>query len=216
MSSGFESTGTRSFPKGGRMPGFVWWSAGVQTHPWGCLDRHDACSTRARQAYVSCVVRKASINDRILDTDLVTMFDEAFKKQPSNEDLGIQTFFANVRTSNWKSAHQVCQSVKVNITFWVGCLKIATRMYKQFQEDRYLSWSIISAVLQVCFPLIYVYLLNGLLGERHHHTRINASHPLKAGPQIDYVVSNPKFHTSRTFPSSSVHSSWFRGMGRSK
>jgi len=38
---------------------------------------------------------------------MVTMFDEAFKKQPQNEDLGCQTFFANVRAGNWKSAHQV-------------------------------------------------------------------------------------------------------------
>lgn len=31
-----------------------------------------------------------------------------------------------------------------------GVYKIATRMYKQFQEERYLYWSVISAVLQVC------------------------------------------------------------------
>ncbi|KAF9535277.1 actin cytoskeleton organization protein [Crepidotus variabilis] len=67
--------------------------------------------------------------------DLVTMFEEAFKKQPSNEDLGIQTFLANVRAGNWKSAHLT-----------------ATRMYKQFQEERYLYWSIISAVLQARDP----------------------------------------------------------------
>ncbi|KAH9484364.1 N-alpha-acetyltransferase 25, NatB auxiliary subunit [Psilocybe cubensis] len=63
--------------------------------------------------------------------DLVTMFEDAFKKQPTNEELGQQTFFANVRANHWKSAHQ-----------------IATRMYKQFQEERYLYWSVISAVLQ--------------------------------------------------------------------
>ncbi len=40
------------------------------------------------------------------DNDLVMMFEEAFKKQPTNEDLGVQTFFANVRAGNWKSAHQ--------------------------------------------------------------------------------------------------------------
>ncbi|KAF9562547.1 actin cytoskeleton organization protein [Agrocybe pediades] len=63
--------------------------------------------------------------------DTVTMFEEAFKKQPSNEDLGSQTFFANVRANHWKSAHQ-----------------IATRMFKQFHDQRYLYWSVISAVLQ--------------------------------------------------------------------
>jgi N-terminal acetyltransferase B complex non-catalytic subunit len=35
------------------------------------------------------------------------MFDNAFKQQPTNEDLGSQTFFANVRTGNWKTAQQV-------------------------------------------------------------------------------------------------------------
>ncbi|KAF8965269.1 actin cytoskeleton organization protein [Flammula alnicola] len=63
--------------------------------------------------------------------DMVTMFEEAYKKLPANEDLGAQTFFANVRANHWKSAHQ-----------------IATRMFKQFQDDRYLYWSVICAVLQ--------------------------------------------------------------------
>lgn len=35
------------------------------------------------------------------------MFEEAFKQQPSNEELGAQTFFANVRAGHWKSAQQV-------------------------------------------------------------------------------------------------------------
>lgn len=43
-----------------------------------------------------------------LDNDMVTMFEEAYKKQPGNEDLGAQTFFANVRANHWKSAHNVC------------------------------------------------------------------------------------------------------------
>lgn len=42
-----------------------------------------------------------------LDNDMVTMYEEAYKKQPGNEDLGAQTFFANVRASQWKSAHNV-------------------------------------------------------------------------------------------------------------
>ncbi|RDB21137.1 N-alpha-acetyltransferase 25, NatB auxiliary subunit [Hypsizygus marmoreus] len=63
--------------------------------------------------------------------DMVLMFEEAYKQQPNNEELGAQTFFANIRAGQWKSAQQ-----------------IATRMYKQFQEDRYLYWSVISAVLQ--------------------------------------------------------------------
>jgi len=30
-------------------------------------------------------------------------------------------------------------------------------MYKNFQEDRYLYWSVISAVLQVCLPYTSIY-----------------------------------------------------------
>lgn len=41
------------------------------------------------------------------DRDMVTMFEEAYKQQPSNEELGAQTFFANVRAAQWKSAQQV-------------------------------------------------------------------------------------------------------------
>jgi hypothetical protein len=41
------------------------------------------------------------------DKDMVMMFEEAYKQQPGNEELGAQTFFANVRASNWKSAQQV-------------------------------------------------------------------------------------------------------------
>ncbi|THH26464.1 hypothetical protein EUX98_g7719 [Antrodiella citrinella] len=64
-------------------------------------------------------------------TDIISMYDNAYKQQPNNEDLAMNVFHANVRTGNWKAAQQV-----------------ATRMHKQFQEDRYLFWSIYSAVLQ--------------------------------------------------------------------
>ncbi|KAJ7097819.1 actin cytoskeleton organization protein [Mycena belliarum] len=68
--------------------------------------------------------------------DLVTMFEEAYKQQPANEELAAQTFFANVRVLNWKAAQQ-----------------IATRMHKQFQEDRYIYWTVISAILQANDPM---------------------------------------------------------------
>lgn len=42
------------------------------------------------------------------DKDMVKMFEEAYKQQPHNEELGAQTFFANVRASQWKSAQLVC------------------------------------------------------------------------------------------------------------
>ncbi|KAE9409642.1 actin cytoskeleton organization protein [Gymnopus androsaceus JB14] len=63
--------------------------------------------------------------------DMIIMYEAAYKKQPANEELGAQTFFANIRANNWKSAQQV-----------------ASKMYKQFQEERYLYWSVISSVLQ--------------------------------------------------------------------
>ncbi|KAK7020551.1 N-alpha-acetyltransferase 25, NatB auxiliary subunit [Favolaschia claudopus] len=67
--------------------------------------------------------------------DMVSMFEEAHKQQPNNEELAAQTFFANVRILNWKAAQQ-----------------IATRMHKQFHEDRYIYWSVLSAILQANEP----------------------------------------------------------------
>ncbi|KAF9792094.1 actin cytoskeleton organization protein [Thelephora terrestris] len=67
--------------------------------------------------------------------DMISMFEEAYKKQPHHEELGVQTFFAIVRTGNWKAAQQ-----------------LAMKMHKQFQEDRYIYWSVISAVLQAKDP----------------------------------------------------------------
>lgn len=62
-------------------------------------------------ADVCALSRSKSLYSQIgiccLDNDMVTMFEEAYKKQPGNEDLGAQTFFANVRASHWKSAHNV-------------------------------------------------------------------------------------------------------------
>jgi hypothetical protein len=53
------------------------------------------------------------------DSDTVTMFEEALKRQPQNEELAIQTFYAYVRTGNWKSGQlvrgiQVSYSIKSN------------------------------------------------------------------------------------------------------
>lgn len=39
--------------------------------------------------------------------DIISMYDAAWKQQPGNEDLGTQTFAANVRTGHWKAAQQV-------------------------------------------------------------------------------------------------------------
>ena len=35
------------------------------------------------------------------------MFEDAFKQQPNNEELGCQTVFANIRALRWKTAQQV-------------------------------------------------------------------------------------------------------------
>jgi len=41
------------------------------------------------------------------DADLVKLFEDAFKQQPDNEELGRQAFFANVRAGYWKAAQLV-------------------------------------------------------------------------------------------------------------
>ncbi|KAI6160023.1 N-acetyltransferase B complex non catalytic subunit-domain-containing protein [Pisolithus thermaeus] len=69
------------------------------------------------------------------NADLVAMCEEAYKAQPQNEEYGAQAFFANIRNANWKAAQQ-----------------ISSKMHKQFQEDRYLYWSVISAILQANDP----------------------------------------------------------------
>ncbi|TRM57612.1 N-acetyltransferase B complex non catalytic subunit-domain-containing protein, partial [Schizophyllum amplum] len=48
----------------------------------------------------------------------------AFKKQPGNEELGCQTVFANIRALRWKTAQQLSQ-----------------KLFKTFQDERYLYWS---------------------------------------------------------------------------
>ncbi|KAI0082628.1 actin cytoskeleton organization protein [Panus rudis PR-1116 ss-1] len=68
-------------------------------------------------------------------SDIIAMFENAYKQNPLNEDLGTQTFFANVRVGNWKAAQQ-----------------IAGKMHKQFHDDRYLYWNVYSAVLQANDP----------------------------------------------------------------
>lgn len=51
---------------------------------------------------------------------MVNMFEEAYKQQPLNEEYGAQTFFAHVRTANWKSAQQVSLSILVHIDLTSG------------------------------------------------------------------------------------------------
>lgn len=67
--------------------------------------------------------------------DLVVMYDDAFKRSPGHEELGIQLFFANARSGNWKAAQQT-----------------ASKLHKSFQDVRYLYWSVMSAILQANDP----------------------------------------------------------------
>lgn len=48
------------------------------------------------------------------------MFEEAFKKVPTNEDMGAQTFFANIRTANWKSGQQVSNNVRDEVFIYLN------------------------------------------------------------------------------------------------
>lgn len=47
------------------------------------------------------------------DNDVIGMFEEAFKRHPTNEDFGGQTFFANIRAGNWKAAQQVRRNIPI-------------------------------------------------------------------------------------------------------
>ena len=111
------------------------------------------------------------------------MFEEAFKRQPLNEDLGMQTFFANIRTGNWKTGQQVRHSffsiqcttkachpgrVTCRHSLRVRYLKsssssvsqLATKLNKQFHEDRYVYWGAMCAVLQVKAFIVSLFYLN--------------------------------------------------------
>jgi hypothetical protein len=51
--------------------------------------------------------RDTLLNRCSVVTDLVKLFEDAFKQQPDNDEFGRQAFFANVRTGNWKAAQLV-------------------------------------------------------------------------------------------------------------
>lgn len=88
---------------------------------------------------------------------MVVMYEDAYKQQPGNEELGSQAFMANVRIGNWKAAQQVrvCHrsdalAVSMRELLNLTRSKIAAKLHKQFHDDHYLYWSVMSAVLQVC------------------------------------------------------------------
>jgi hypothetical protein len=59
-------------------------------------------------------------------SDLVKLFEDAFKQQPDNDELGRQAFFANVRAGNWKAA----QLVRFIYTLITGSATASFRSYR--------------------------------------------------------------------------------------
>lgn len=43
------------------------------------------------------------------------MYDIAWKQQPTNEDLGVNTFSANTRAGNWKAAQQASAYLAIGL-----------------------------------------------------------------------------------------------------
>lgn len=64
--------------------------------------------------------------------DIITLYEDAYKKEPRNEELGSQAFMAMVRIGGWKTAQQL--SHKLSRTFT--------------NEPRFLAWSVMCAILQ--------------------------------------------------------------------
>lgn len=109
---GFESSRSGSITKSWRITCSMWWSACFEADRRCYIVSHDACPTGLGS---TCVFLGAYPSISMIynwsgntsDSDMVTMFEDAFKQEPTNEELGAQTFFANVRTGNWKAAQQV-------------------------------------------------------------------------------------------------------------
>ncbi|TFK54787.1 hypothetical protein OE88DRAFT_1653277 [Heliocybe sulcata] len=98
-------------------------------------------------------------------TDVVKMFEDAFKAQPGNEEYAAQTFFANARIGNWRAAQQ-----------------IATKMHKTFSEDRYVHWYVMAVLLQAKDPATPEKMRDLLHGLAHRQ--------LLASPSPSYVLAD--------------------------
>jgi len=68
----------------------------------------------------------------MLDEDVTAMYDEAYKKQPGNEELGAQTFMANAKISNWKVAQQVNDTL---CTTCLSCLLLHLKSIVSLQRE---------------------------------------------------------------------------------
>ncbi len=107
-------------------------------------------SGRIEEAGVQCdeILKEHPIEDDVLSAltftlrhlgrheNIVSMYEDAFRRAPHNEELGVQTFFALVRVGSWKTAQQV--SLKLSKAFP--------------SSSRYFFWSATSAYLQACDP----------------------------------------------------------------
>ncbi len=98
------------------MPAAVRRSSRFEAYRVGNARNYDACPPSAWPPYVARpILSLVNLLIRSTDADLVTMYDEAYRKQPANEELGVQDFFVNVRTGNWKNAQQVRMRIDWNL-----------------------------------------------------------------------------------------------------
>ncbi|EJU05253.1 hypothetical protein DACRYDRAFT_19822 [Dacryopinax primogenitus] len=67
--------------------------------------------------------------------DIVTLYDDAFKKHPDNEEIGAQAFLAMIKVRSWKTAQQV-----------------GLKLWKTVKHDRYLYWYLMSVTQQASDP----------------------------------------------------------------
>lgn len=107
-------------------------------------------TSRIEEGAVQCdeILKERPVDDDVLSAltftlrhigrheDIVNMYEDAFRRVPHNEELGVQTFFALVRVGSWKTAQQV--SLKLSKLFP--------------SNSRYIFWSATSAYLQACDP----------------------------------------------------------------
>ncbi|OZJ06807.1 hypothetical protein BZG36_00101 [Bifiguratus adelaidae] len=63
--------------------------------------------------------------------EIVSMYENAAKKQPNNEEFGVHWFMAMVRSQDYKGQQQA-----------------ALKLHKTFKKDKYMFWNIMSMLLQ--------------------------------------------------------------------
>lgn len=149
------------------------------------------------------------------------MFDGAFKQQPQSEDLGVQTFFAHVRTGNWKSCQQV--SNPHSSLFFYGQLEPCGPrgsnadaqavpggpVHLLERDRRNPSGSCIGIMLWRTH-------FDHQLGERAWYSPKHSHAALQAGSSTCHVMFNSLVHGRGSLPLASDHPSGAQTMGRSE